>query len=103
MAAPHELVESVEAERREVLELEQLARAMRCGTPIDLKTMRFKQRLADGLRVTGALRRYVVDGKRPGPDVPIAVRARAGQLVEELRLRRTLWTRPADFERHKTP
>jgi hypothetical protein len=72
--------------RREVLALEQLARAMRRRTTDAANRAgqdHWQGQLADELRVTGALRRYVLTGERLVRNVSIGVRARVGELVEE--------------------
>src|SRR5687767_3346221 len=85
----HPLHQLDKAEERQVSELEQVAQAMRrrtTGTADRAEHDHWQARLADGLRVTGALRRYVLEGELPGPSASTALRGRVGQIIEELRL-----------------
>lgn len=64
--------------------LELRARALRRGRPVSPETQRHNERVAEGLRVTGDVIRWMRTGQRPGVEVPVARRARVGRMVEQL-------------------
>ena len=61
---------SGERERGELLELEQLACGR--GRHVPPETQDRNERVADGLRTTGDVIRWMRTGERPGKDEPIA-------------------------------
>jgi hypothetical protein len=66
--------------------LERRARDRRRSWPISPDTQRHNERVAEGLRVTGDVIRWMRTGERPNGDVPVARRARVGWFVEEVGL-----------------
>lgn len=55
-------------------------RELRRGRPVDPDTARFNDRVADGLRVTGDVIRWMRTGERLGEGVPVV---RGGQFIEK--------------------
>ena len=50
----------------EIRQLEQRARELRRGRPVDPYTARFNERVAEGLRVTGDVIRWISNGSACG-------------------------------------
>lgn len=70
----------------EIRRLEQRARELRQGRTIDSETQRHNAHVANGLRLTGDVIRWMQTDERPGAEAPIDRRARTGVLVEDLGL-----------------
>jgi hypothetical protein len=74
-------------EDNEVRELARYARALRRRSGHRApESESWDKRLADGLRTTGDLIRFMRIGERPGRALPVPRQARAGRLIEELGL-----------------
>jgi hypothetical protein len=70
----------------EIRRLELRVRELRRGRPLDPETARFNERVAEGLRLTGDMIRWMRTGVRAGEG--LARRARLVRVIEEIGLER---------------
>jgi hypothetical protein len=70
----------------EIRRLELRARELRRGRPVDPDTARFNERVAEGLRLTGDVIRWMRTGERVGE--VLARGARLDRFIEDVGLKR---------------